>query len=171
MALSYRRCTALDLQTLADLSSETFIAAFQAANDPADFKEYIDRAFHPVTLEKELHTPGTQFYFVLEGNRIVGYFKLNQDGAQTELQDAESMELERIYVLKAFQGKGLGAQILQEVIHLARQADKKYLWLGVWEHNPGAIRFYLRQNFQKFGEHPYYIGSDKQTDWLLRLEL
>src|SRR5690606_2378381 len=158
---SYRRCTALDLQPLVQLSRETFITAFGPQNEPRDLKAYIDRAFDPRTLEKELGDPDSHFYFVLDGDTVLGYFKLNQGGAQTELQEAGSMELERLYVLQAHQGKGLGTQMLQEAIRLAKGADKQYLWLGVWEHNPAAIRFYLRHNFQKFGQHPYFIGSDR----------
>jgi ribosomal protein S18 acetylase RimI-like enzyme len=48
--------------------------------------------------------------------------------------------------------------------------NKRYLWLGVWEHNRGAIRFYERHGFVKFGEHPYYVGNDCQTDWMMRLD-
>lgn len=156
---SYRQCTDRDLDALVKLARETYITAFEAVNDPKDFKEYIDKAFHPTTLEREIHTEGSSFYFVLEGD------------AQTDLFDRDAMELERIYLLQDNQGKGLGPHILQEVIRLSRERNKKILWLGVWEHNPGAIKFYTRHNFQKFGQHPYYIGTDKQTDWLLRLEL
>src|SRR5690606_22111366 len=151
---NYRRCTARDLETLANLSKETFITAFGAVNDPVDLKTYCDKAFHPTALEKELGNPDSHFYFALQGETPLGYFKLNQGEAQTEAQGLGAMELERLYVLEAHQGKGLGAQMLEAVIRLARQADKEYLWLGVWEHIPGAIRFYLRYDFQKFGEHP-----------------
>jgi ribosomal protein S18 acetylase RimI-like enzyme len=81
------------------------------------------------------------------------------------------MELERIYVVPEYQGKGIGADILKQILIHAKEWNKKYLWLGVWEHNPKAISFYQRHGFQKFGEHPYFIGNDKQTDWLLRLDL
>ncbi len=171
MAPSFRPCTALDLESLAKLSRETFIAAFGAVNDPLDLKTYIDRAFHPKTLERELDNPDSLFYFALEGENILGYFKLNRGDAQTEDQGSEAMELERLYVLETHQGKGLGSLMLKEVIQLARGDNKKRLWLGVWQHNPGAIRLYLRHNFQKFGQHFYFIGSDRQTDWLMRLEL
>ena len=83
----------------------------------------------------------------------------------------ESMELERIYVLKEFQGLGHGERILNKVKRLAVEAGKSFLWLGVWEKNTRAIKFYEKHGFVKFGTHPYYIGSDKQTDWLMRFDL
>ena len=61
--------------------------------------------------------------------------------------------------------------MLQQILVLAKSLGKEFIWLGVWEHNPKAIKFYQRNGFIKFDEHPYFIGTDKQTDWLLRLEL
>ena len=169
--LSFKRCKISDLPTLVRIAKKTFVAAFEKDNDPNDFQDYIKQAFSNEKLEKELNNPESIFYFVFTGEELVGYFKLNFGAAQTEVNDDCSVEIERIYVLGQYQGKGIGHQMLQKVVSLAKELNMAYVWLGVWEHNPGAIRFYQKQGFQKFGEHPYYIGEDKQTDWLLRLEL
>ncbi|MBU2267899.1 MAG: GNAT family N-acetyltransferase, partial [Bacteroidetes bacterium] len=65
--------------------------------------------------------------------------------------------------------KGLGAIVLNEVKMRAIQKDKIYIWLGVWEHNIKAIKFYQKQGFEKFDEHVYPIGDDPQTDWMMKL--
>src|SRR5690606_9547004 len=151
MPLRYRQCEISDLDPLVKLARETYIEAFAAVNDPRDFKAYIDKAFHPRAMERELGTPGTSFHFVLEGEDPIGYFKLNTGPAQTEPQDPEALELERIYLRAEKQGMGMGTEMLREVIRMARAGNSKYLWLGVWEHNHGAIRLYTRHNFIKFG--------------------
>ncbi|KAB5488779.1 MULTISPECIES: GNAT family N-acetyltransferase [Flagellimonas] len=171
MAIIFRICTEDDLHALVKISKETFVAAFEKDNDPDDFKAYIQKAFDPQKLASELSDEDTYFYFLEEEGVLLGYFKLNIGRAQTDVHDMDSMEIERIYVLESHQGKRIGTLMLQEIINLAKRLDKSYIWLGVWEHNPKAIRFYQRNHFQKFGEHPYYIGNDKQTDWLLRLDL
>nr|WP_299385985.1 GNAT family N-acetyltransferase [Allomuricauda sp.] len=167
----YRLCTLADLDMLVNISKETFIAAFEKDNDPNDFVDYIGSAFSPEQLRQELDTKGTRFYFVYEDMDLVGYFKLNTGKAQSDIKDRVSLELERIYVLPNKQGLGIGAWILEQVIAIAKNDALDYVWLGVWEHNPKAIRFYLRYGFTKFGTHPYFIGGDKQTDWLLRLKV
>lgn len=169
--LTFRECTVSDLDTLIQISKDTFIAAFEAENEPEDFREYIASAFSREQLKKELLNVDSQFYFVFENMDLVGYFKVNSGQAQTDVKDKNSLELERIYVVDGHQGKGIGAWMLQQIINLAKHKDMAYVWLGVWEHNPGAIRFYQKHGFTKFGTHPYYIGNDKQTDWLLRLML
>ena len=171
MDLSFRECKISDLDILVKISKDTFVVAFEKDNNPADFQDYIQKAFSPDRLKKEVENPNSIFYFVFDNETLVGYFKLNMGTAQTDVHDENAMELERIYVVQQYQGKNIGAQMLTEILVLCKKLNKAYLWLGVWEHNPKAIHFYQRHGFEKFGEHPYYIGKDKQTDWLLRLDL
>ncbi|MDC6366421.1 MULTISPECIES: GNAT family N-acetyltransferase [Flavobacteriaceae] len=171
MPLIFKQCTHSDLEILVKVSKETFIVAFEKDNDPEDFKNYIEKAFSYAQLQNELENPDTFFYFAFDEQQLVGYFKLNIGESQTDVYDELSLEIERIYVREPFQGKKFGSQMLGEIQKLTKEKNKAFIWLGVWEHNLSAIRFYQRHGFQKFGEHPYYIGTDKQTDWLLRLEL
>ncbi len=153
------------------MSKSTFVDAFEAENDPEDFRAYLDFAFNKAKLTEELENPNSSFYFAYHDNELVGYFKLNVDGAQSDLMGEDSIELERIYVISEFQGKGAGKNMLQFVKQLAFKTVKSFLWLGVWEHNKDAINFYEQEGFSKFGMHPYYIGKDKQMDWLMRFDL
>lgn len=171
MNLSYNICTEKNLQNLVDISKKTFISAFETQNNPEEFKVYINKAFSKEQLKKELLHPSVRFYFVYKENILVGYFKLNTKEAQTEPLGDNSMEIERIYVLDAYQGQNIGKEILFKIIEMAKKEYKTFLWLGVWEMNTSAIRFYERYGFVKFGSHPYYVGNDKQTDWLMRLDL
>ena len=168
---SMQPCQPSDLQDLRRISLETFTAAFAAQNDPADFQAYLRKAFAPGQLRLEMEDPGSRFYFlVLEGERA-GYTKLNTGAAQTEPQDPKALEVERFYIREPFQGRGLGSWMLVYIKALATGEGRPYLWLGVWEENTPAIRFYRRHGFVTFGKHPYYIGSDRQMDWMMRLEL
>lgn len=171
MQFRFQKCTLSDLEQLVEISKTTFVNAFEKYNDPEDFKNYIDSAFEKNNIAKQLNTNNSFFYFVFKNAQLVGYFKLNIGDAQTDIKSEESIELERIYVRQEFQGQQIGKHVLQEAIKLASQQDKTYMWLGVWEKNTDAIRFYHNYNFAKFDTHPYYIGKDKQTDWLLRFEL
>ena len=167
MKLSLVKCEIKDLDDLIRISKSTFEAAFEHLNDPRDFRSYIQKAFSRDNLEMELSNPNSFFYFVNCENELAGYFKINKAGAQTDINDNYSLEIERIYVVKEFQGRQIGQWMISEIKSLASQEGIEYLWLGVWELNEGAIRFYRKNGFYKFGEHPYFIGKDRQTDWLL----
>lgn len=171
MNLSYKFCAVEDLPFLVEISIKTFVSAFENQNNPEDFKNYMDRAFSKEQLKKELLNENVSFYLVYNDNNLVGYFKLNERDAQTEAFGDTSLEIERIYVLNEFQGKQFGKQMLFKIIETAKFKKLEFIWLGVWEKNTAAIRFYERHGFVKIGTHPYYIGNDKQTDWLMRLDL
>lgn len=170
MKLLLHRCTTSDLDSLVNISRTTFIDAFEKDNDPEDFKAYLDFAFDKNKLLEELKNSDTHFYFVKKDAVLAGYLKLNENDAQTDIKSKESMELERIYVLQDFQGQQIGQWMLDEIKQIAAQKQKAFLWLGVWEKNTKAITFYQKLGFSKFGTHPYLIGKDKQTDWLMRFE-
>lgn len=132
---------------------------------------YVDKAFSVEQLSIELQNPDSAFYFAEEAGVPIGYLKLNVGAAQTELKDENELEIERIYVDEAHQGKKVGQLLLDFAIDQARKQRLDYVWLGVWEHNPGAIRFYERSGFVRFGQHTFMIGIDPQTDFLMKLEL
>ena len=171
MELSLKKCSIHDLEPLRHIARETFISSFADKNDPVDFQNYMEHAFSMERIRKELLNPDSDFYLVQSEGRDVGYLKLNYNSAQTDIKDTVACELERIYVKPAYQGKGIGNWMLDQAILLAGAKQKRYVWLGVWQENEGAIRFYEQCGFYKFGTHPYYIGSDKQTDWLMRIDL
>ena len=123
------------------------------------------------SLGAELDNPNSEFYFAMEDNEPIAYFKINTGPAQTELQEENGLEIERIYVLKVHQGKKLGKRIMQECIGVALQRGKTYVWLGVWEHNVNAIRFYQNNGFVQFDKHDFQLGNELQTDVMMKVEL
>ena len=171
MQLQLQKCTAEHLDQLVKLSKKTFVDAFEQVNDPEDFKTYIDKAFAKEQIADELKNPDSSFYFTYLDQQLAGYFKLNEQAAQTDINEADALEVERIYVLQGFQGMRIGQWMMEEIKNIGISRNKNYLWLGVWEENVKAVRFYERHGFVKFGKHPYYIGKDRQMDWLMRFDL
>ncbi len=171
MNLRLKKCDTNALDELVEISRTTFIKAFEKDNDPIDFKKYIEISFAPKKIQSELLNPDMQFYFVYLNDDLVAYFKLNQNSAQTDVKLSEAMELERIYVREEFHGHKIGRWMIEQIKKIAFEQAKDFLWLGVWEKNTRAVSFYENNGFTKFGMHPYYIGSDKQMDWMMRFEL
>ncbi len=171
MLLEFLKCSLGEAKELASIGRTTFIDAFKKDNNPIDFDNYIKQAFSVAQIVKELNNSNTFFYLVKENTSTVGYFKVNQFAAQTDIGEDSGLEIERIYVKKAFQGKYVGKKMIAFIKDLAQDLKKDYIWLGVWQKNAAAIRFYENNGFEKFGKHPYYIGRDRQMDWLMKLKL
>jgi ribosomal protein S18 acetylase RimI-like enzyme len=156
---------------LRQLSIATFTETFASHNTPEDMTAYMATSFSLKQLTEELKHPHSAFFFVLQKGVPAGYLKLNWLDAQTYLTHKNGLEIERIYVLQQFKGQGLGHAMLQYAIDHARAMHKHYLWLGVWEHNTAAIAFYQHYGFSKTDTHPFALGSDVQTDWIMQLNL
>ena len=61
--------------------------------------------------------------------------------------------------------------MLEHAINSARQKQKEYIWLGVWEKNERALRFYEQNGFYRIGTLCFILGKDRQTDHIMRKDL
>ena len=117
----------------------------------------------------EIQTAETIFLLVQEDNETIGYAKMRVN--LIENPDPKALEIERIYIKKAFHGQKLGALLMQKCIDISREKGYQSLWLGVWEYNPKAINFYRKWDFEIFGTHIFQLGDDAQTDYLMKKDL
>lgn len=166
-----RKATHSDLPELLALARTSFLQAFTAGNKPENVQAYLAEAFTEDKLTKEMQEPASTFILASLGGKLVGYTKLNLAAAQADVQDPRSVEVARLYTLEEVWGKGMGQLLLDAGINFARQEGKTWLWLGVWEHNARAIRFYEKNGLRIFGSHPFPFGDEIQNDWLMRVEL
>ena len=160
-----------DLATLQEISKRTFVETFAASNSESDMQQYLNVNFSVDKLGAELSNENSQFYIAWDEDSAIGYLKVNAAQAQTELREDHSLEIERIYLLDAYQGKSLGQLLYDKAVEIAVQQGKTSVWLGVWEENVKAIRFYEKNGFVSFGTHVFKMGDDEQTDIMMRKSL
>lgn len=134
-------------------------------------RQYVARTFTLNQVQAQLKDANVHLFFAEREGNIIGYLKLNTGPAQTEALFQDALEIERIYVLSQFHGRNVGQQLLQKAIGVAKNQGFKLIWLGVWEENPRAIKFYQKHGFVEFDTHVFKLGEDVQTDLLMKLEL
>lgn len=161
-------CGQDDLAVLLEVGLQAFSEAFESLNNKADYDAYVAMAFDPAVLAAELAIPASEFYFAKVNDQVAGYLKVNHPPVQQEDFGNKCLEIQRIYCLSDYYGQGVGNALMQQSIEIARAHHYDFIWLGVWEHNPRAIRFYQKQGFEVFSSHPFLFGSDLQTDLLMR---
>ena len=160
-----------EIVPLQKIGRQTFQETFSDSNSEENMKNYLEEGFSVEKLTSELHNPDSEFYFATHDNEIIGYLKVNFGDAQTELKDNKALEIERIYVLNAFHGKRVGQLLYDKAITIAKEKGVEYVWLGVWENNVRAMRFYTKNGFVAFDKHIFKLGDDEQTDIMMRLNL
>lgn len=171
MSTVLRKCTTEDIALLRELSIMTYYESFAHLNTNENMAAYLENAFNIKRLTKEFNDTNSEFYFLCHNGQIAGYIKLNEAPSQTDINDKNALEIERIYVVYEFQGTGLGRFLLEQAIAKAVERNKKYVWLGVWEKNEKAIHFYKKNGFYEIDTHAFIMGEDVQTDFILRKDL
>jgi ribosomal protein S18 acetylase RimI-like enzyme len=166
-----RKATISDLESIQEISKKTFIETFSEVNTPENMENYVLENFNSVQVALEINNPESAFYLATLDNENIGYLKLNFGNAQTEIFNKQSIEIHRIYVLKAFLGKKIGQLLLDEAIKIANKSGVNSIWLGVWEENDRALQFYSKNGFVEFDKHIFTLGNDIQTDLLMQLEI
>lgn len=166
-SIDIKRCTFEDLGLLQEISVETFNETFKNQNSLEDITAYLERAFNLHQLEKELSNLSSEFYFIYSNEKISGYLKVNTNDAQSENMGNDSLEIERIYIRKNLHKQGLGKYLINKAIEIALEQNKEKIWLGVWEKNESAITFYEKMDFIKTGVHSFYMGDEKQIDFIM----
>lgn len=156
---------------LQQLGKTTFYETFAESNDEETIQSYLEKSFSAEKIERELSNPDSYFFIAYEQDTPVGYLKLNTGEAQTELQGDSVLEIERIYVLKDFHGKKVGQVLFEKSLDIAKQLNKEFIWLGVWEQNTKAVRFYEKNGFVAFDTHIFKMGDEEQTDILMKKTL
>ena len=169
--MKIRKINIDDLEALRNLSIQTFMETFEEVNTEEDMQKYLDENLSIERLKTELENVNSEFYFAENNDEILGYLKLNFKDAQTEKLEENHFEIERIYVLKAFLGQKIGQILFDKAIEIGREKNLEYVWLGVWEENHRAIRFYEKNGFEIFGKHDFVLGEDVQTDLLMKMKI
>lgn len=169
--IQVKKATIDDLSATQRIGRETFFETFADSNTKEDMEKYLEDSFNNSRMIAELSNPDSLFYIAWEDENPVGYLKVNTGTAQTEQQDQKALEIERIYVKSSHHGKKVGQLLYEKALEVAQEQRNSYLWLGVWEKNPRAIRFYEKNGFIAFDKHIFRMGNDEQLDIMMKKEL
>jgi ribosomal protein S18 acetylase RimI-like enzyme len=161
-----RKISVNDAEALAKLSRITFFDTFTGTCTEKDMEDFLEQTFNLPQLQLELADEANLYYFAELAGEPVAYLQMKEDYSGLELITKwKALELKRIYIDKAFHGQGLAQQLMQFVENYARENNYQVVWLGVWEHNLRAKKFYEKSGFEDTGVvHDFPIGNTPQTD-------
>ena len=160
-----------DAVSLARLGKQTFTETYARFNSKENFQKYVRQSFSKKSTTEQLEDHGSFFLMAYLNNKVVGYAKLRENNKPFHDKTINAVELERIYVLKAHQGHGIGKTLLEKCLAFAELRKYPVMWLGVWEQNLSALKFYQRQGFVVFGSHVFDLGDEEQNDYLMKKDL
>lgn len=164
--ITMRRITLEDVPALSFLAKKTFYDTFTGTCTEDDMSDFLETFYNENTLAEEVSNSSFQYFFAELGEEIVGYI-LFSDGEVNfdEIKGSTALELKRLYILNEYHGKGIAHDVVNFFLDYAMAQGYDVAFLGVWEHNLKAQKFYKKHGFiMSEHTHAFPIGKTPQTD-------
>lgn len=169
MEVTIRKISVADVDALSAIARQTFYDTFTGTCTNEDMETFLQRYYNTEQLSAELNNPLSFCFFAEVEDKPVAYLQFMEDYTGLPLMKKwKALELKRIYVSKECHSKGIAQKLMDYFLAFAVENKYEVVWLGVWEHNIRAQKFYEKYGFENTGyTHDFPIGNTPQTDiWL-----
>ncbi|MBL7826271.1 MAG: GNAT family N-acetyltransferase, partial [Saprospiraceae bacterium] len=121
-----------DITLIQHLGRASYEPYYRHIWHPGGIDWYMDLCFNEASLRKELSDPNVTYLLPqTENGEIIGLLKLLLlKPAPNHLED-NALYLEKIYLMPAFYGKGMGQLLMQYVFETAQSLNRAAVWLMV----------------------------------------
>jgi ribosomal protein S18 acetylase RimI-like enzyme len=170
-SLQIRQATREDAPVIAELAGNTFVETYGELGLKENMGRYVQDHFAPEQIGAEIASPGHWFYIAFLGHLPVGFVKSKVIREPKGIKGKKCLEIERVYVLKEFQGSSVGKELVKRVMLFARQEKYQVIWLQVWQKNEKAVQFYRKMGFVAYETDIFYFYDEIHHDFLLRFDL
>ncbi|MGN6525138.1 MAG: GNAT family N-acetyltransferase [Burkholderiaceae bacterium] len=163
-AIALRPATAADIPLLGELGARTFRETYASISDPAEVDEYAATHFTAAKVAGWLATPASVTLLATLDGAPAGYAHVRRGTPAACVPDRGAAELSRLYLLASAQGRGAGAALMRRALAEAAALGARTLWLGVYDRNVKAVRFYEAWGFAQVGTHAFEFGGRVYAD-------
>lgn len=171
MTVTIRPATTDDINILAALGTTTCYEAYFELDPSSDLADYCARIYSPENIRTEFNDPNSTYFIAEINDRAVGFAKLRENNRVDCLGDAHAIELQRIYVLERLKGQNVGKALITRCLDSAREKGYDTLWLGVWEKNMRAQRFYEKIGMNNIGTTDFSDGKNSFINFVYAIKV
>ena len=131
---------------------ESWIAAYASFIPPEDLRAYLEATYQITSLSRLYDSALIHGFIGEAGGEAVGF-------ARTQFHKKENrLYLASLYLLPAYQGKGIGGRLLGVAEEKALEYGLPELWVGVMVQNKAAGRWYEHKGFRFSSSEPFQMG-------------
>ena len=158
-----------DHDALRAMARRSFAETFAHRYDEGPFAVFLDRAYGPGgTMAADLQDPAIRWRVAFNRTSPVGYAKLTPLRAVAPAAAPGALELQQVYVLGEWQGRGVAEQLMQWALATAAADGAPEIYLTVFDDNGRAKRFYHHHGFSEIGHCTFTLGDRVEDDLLWR---
>ena len=149
--MEYKKVTIDDIPVISKLAKEIWPKAYGSiiCNEQLDYM--LNLIYSPDALKNQIENLHHQFIIAVENETPIGY-------ASYSLLENDTYKLHKLYILQDFQCKGVGKNIINNIISLIDSKKPITLRLNVNRYNPSVV-FYKKIGFEISHEEDIEIGN------------
>ncbi len=169
--INFRRAGAEDVRLISALAITTCYEAYFELDPPHDLADYCFNFLSPEKTAIEFEDPASTFILAEIDGSVVGFAKLREGKPVECVADRRAIEVQRVYVLEKMKGRDVGRRLIDESAAIGRDRGYDLLWLGVWDKNVAAQRFYERIGMRKLGTTDFSDGKSEFLNFVYAKDL
>ncbi len=159
-----RPATEADIPLLCRLGATTFRETYSPISDPAEVDDYAATNFTPAKVQAWLARDDARTLLAFTGDAPAGYSHVRRAPVPACVADRDAVELNRLYLLAAAQGSGVGSALIAAAFDAVVALGGRSVWLGAYDRNVKALAFYARRGFVRVGSHAFEFGGQVYAD-------
>ena len=167
ITVAIRRASLSDAPMLTRLMQQAFAGAYASCTRPADLKAHMEINFNEERQRTELTDPPAVTLLASTDGQFIGYAQWRPGPSPACVEAKQPVKLQRLYVLKQYWGTGVAHRLMKSCLTQLSHSSYTTVWLSCWNQNERALKFYRKWGFRRRGTVPFFVGSDRQTDFIL----
>ena len=146
--MKLKKASLIDIDELQKICKETYPIYFGNYWEGNGLEMYLEDQFGTDCLKADLNSDLIKYYLIYFEETPIGFLKINLASPLDGFEKEKTCELEKMYILPNWKGKGIGKAALQEAINRIGKFKKAMMFVGVVDSNIGAISFYEKFGFK-----------------------
>ena len=172
--MKLRPATPADAPALAELGRASFVAAFGHLYRPEDLAQFLAEYRTPGKFREHLADPPTLIEVAEVDGKLAAYCLIvrgQRFEERPEPRPARPVFISQLYCAPDMTGHGLGAALIEWAIGEGRAWGADAMQLSVFSENFGAQRFYHRYGFEHIADIDFWVGNQRDHEFLYELRL
>ncbi len=161
--INIRQAQKNDVSMLTHLARQTYADTFGDSMEPVELAAHLEANLSESHIELFV-VDDVVLIAEFEG-QMIGFVHFSDINIPVETPTSQSKELQRLYVRRDFQNRGIGSSLMDAALAHPLLKEAEYIYLDVWEHNSGAQRLYKRYGFEVIGERRFTLPSGLEGDF------
>jgi ribosomal protein S18 acetylase RimI-like enzyme len=171
-AIHYFPPEARDVGRVVAMARACFADTFARLYEAGPFNAFLEEAYGATGgMARDLLDHGIEWRVAAAGDQVIGYAKLRALSAPAPRPQHGALELQQIYVLRDWHGRGVAETLMRWALDCARALGAPEIYLTVFDHNERAKRFYARHGFSEVGRCTFQLGDRIDDDRIWRKPL